>query len=66
MLDDYPNTHISDTIDEWIRGERNRKILKMRLIDCKTLERIAEDCGISVTTVKKVIKNGKPVILSHI
>jgi DNA-directed RNA polymerase sigma subunit (sigma70/sigma32) len=52
-----PNSELSLLIDEWIKSERNRKLLKRRLIDGITVEKIAEEFNISVTRTKEVIED---------
>jgi hypothetical protein len=45
---EYTNSQISGIIDEYIHSERDRKLLKRRLIDGITYERIAEEFDLSV------------------
>ena len=46
--DDISNSEIAKTIDEWIKSERDRKILKRRLIDGICYEPLAEEFEMSV------------------
>lgn len=41
-LDELSNSELAHLIDEWIRGERDRAILKRRLIDGICYEPLAE------------------------
>lgn len=41
-LEDVTNTQISAAIDEWIHSERDRRILKLRLIDGLTYMQISD------------------------
>jgi hypothetical protein len=41
------NTHLTAIIDEWIKNERDRKLMKRRLIDGISLERLAEEFELS-------------------
>ena len=41
------NTQLSEIIDEWIKNERDRKLMKRRLIDGISLERLAEEFELS-------------------
>jgi hypothetical protein len=41
------NTHLTAIIDEWIKNERDRKLMKRRLIDGVSLERLAEEFELS-------------------
>ena len=62
-FDTMSNSQLSATIDEWVRGERDRKLMKRRLIDCITLEALAEEFQLSTTqTCKIVAKNNKILI----
>ena len=61
MLNDLSNTQIENLIDEWIIGrnaERNRKILKRRLLDGILFENLAEEFDLSVTQVKNIVYKG--------
>lgn len=42
-------------IDEWIFNERDRKILKRRLLDGVCFEPLAEEFGLSVRQVKAIV-----------
>lgn len=66
---DLSKTEISDLIDEWIVGknsERNRKILKRRLIDGITYESLAEDFDLSVRQVKNIVYKSEQQLFLHI
>lgn len=54
-IDELSNSQISEIIDEWVRGERNRKLLKRRLIDGICYEPLAEEFDLSVCQVKNII-----------
>lgn len=41
-LEDVTNTQISAAIDEWIHSQRDRRILKLRLIDGLTYMQISD------------------------
>ena len=42
-------------IDEWIFSERDRAILKRRLLDGITFEKLAEEFNLSVQQVKTIV-----------
>lgn len=65
-IDDIPNSKLSDLIDEWIKGERNRAILKRRLIDCICYEPLAEEFELSVTQIKSIVYKQQNIIFKHI
>ena len=41
------NTELQNLIDNWIKSERDREIMKRRLIDGITIERLAEEFELS-------------------
>ena len=55
---DISRSQLEALIDEWILGkdaERNRKILKRRLIDGITFEQLAEEFDLSVQRTKAIV-----------
>lgn len=65
MIDDIPNSELERLIDEWLKSERNRKILKRRLIDGIHYEKIAEEFELTDRQIKTIVKKEKENILSH-
>ena len=63
---DYTNTQIESVINEYIHNERNRKLLKRRLIDGICYEPLAEEFDLSVRQVKSIIYKGEDVIFTHL
>ena len=62
-------TDISNAIDEWVIGrnaERNRAILKRRLIDGITYEKLAEEFDMSVRQVQNIIYKYQNKIFAHL
>ena len=56
-------------IDEWIVGrnaERNRKILKRRLIDGVTYEQLAEEFSMSTQNICSIIYKCKDKVSRHL
>ncbi len=56
-------------IDEWVIGrnaERDKAILKRRLLDGVLLEPLAEEFGLSVQQIKTIIYKSQNKIISHI
>ena len=45
-------------INEWIFNERDREVLKDRLLDGVTLEKLAEKFDMSVSQIKRIINKG--------
>ena len=56
------NTELSQLIDEWIRGERDRKIMKRRLIDGICFEPLAEEFELSVTHTWKIVEKNLKIL----
>ena len=62
-------TDYESLIDEWIVGrnaERNCKILKHRLIDGVTFERLAEEFDLSDRHTKTIVYKGMETLIKHI
>ena len=53
-------------IDEWIFSERDRKILKRRLLDGICYEPLAEEFDLSVRQVKNIIYKQQDKLFKHI
>lgn len=63
----YSRSELDKLIDEWILGrnaERDRKILRRRLFDGITYERLAEEFDLSVRQVKNIVYKGGDKIFS--
>lgn len=66
---DYSRTEISEAIDEWIIGKnayRDREILKARLIEGHTFERLAEDFDMSPVQVKRIVYKAQEKLFKHL
>lgn len=53
-------------IDEWIFNERDRKILKRRLLDGIGFEPLAEEFDMSVRQIKNIVYKGVNKLSLHI
>ena len=51
----YTNSQIEHLIDEHIHSERNRAIMKRRLIDGICYEPLAEEFDMSVSQIKRIV-----------
>ena len=60
------NSQLTQIINEWIKNERDRHILKRRLIDGIRLEPLAEEFNLTVDRVKQIIYKDKAIIEEHI
>lgn len=52
---EYSNSEIARLIDEYVHSERDRAILKRRLIDGICFEPLAEEFDLSVRQVKNIV-----------
>ena len=52
---EYTNSEVAYLIDDLIHSERDRRILKRRLIDGICYEPLAEEFGLSVQRVKTIV-----------
>lgn len=59
-------SEISNAIDEWIFKERDRKILKRRLLDGICYEPLAEEFDLSVRQVKNIVYKSEEKLFRHI
>ena len=60
------NSQISHLIDEWIKSERDRNILKRRLIDGICFEPLAEEFDLSVRQIKNIVYKAENILIKHI
>ena len=54
-MKDYTNSQIKALIDEHIHSERDRRILKRRLVDGVVYEALAEEFSMSDRQIKRII-----------
>lgn len=69
MIEDISRSQIEHAIDEWIIGrnaERDRAIIKRRLIDGIYFEPLAEEFDLSVRQVKNIVYKSERKIFKHI
>lgn len=64
-LEDRSRTEISFMIDEWIHNERDRSILKRRLLDGICFEPLAEEFDLSVRQVKNIVYKAQDKLFRH-
>lgn len=65
MFDDLSRSDIEYLIDEWIHSERDRLILKRRLLDGITYDKLAEEFDLSVRQVKSIVYKPENRIFKH-
>jgi len=59
---EYTNSQIREIIREHIHNERDRKILFRRLVDGICFEPLAEEFGLSVSQVKRIIRKNTEIL----
>lgn len=65
-MKEYTNSEIAQVIDEYIHSERDRRLLKRRLIDGIHYEPLAEEFDLSVRRVKSIIYRCEDIIFRNI
>lgn len=63
---EYTNSQITALIDEHIHSQRDRAILKRRLIDGICYEPLAEEFDLSVPQIKRIIYKGQDRVLRYL
>lgn len=63
---DLSRSEISMLIDEWIFSERDRAILKRRLLDGIGFEQLADEFDLSVRQTKNIVYKAKDRLYRHI
>lgn len=67
MIDfEMPRSQMENLIDEWIFNERDRAILKRRLLDGICFEPLAEEFDLSVPQVKRIVYKSQDRLFKHI
>ena len=65
---DISRSEMEKLIYEWISGrnaERNRAVMSARLFEGLTYERLAEDYGLSVSQIKRILAKGMETVSRH-
>ena len=65
-LDDITNSQIEAVIDEYIHSERDRAIMKSRLIDGICYEPLADEFNLSVVGIRKIVSKCEKIIFRHL
>lgn len=66
VLPEYTASQISFLIDEHIHRVKDRNILKLRLVDGMTFERIAEETDMSVRQIKNIVYRSLQILIRYI
>ena len=62
----YTTSEIMALIREYVHNERNREILKRRLIDGRTYEQLAEEFDLSPRQIKNIVYKAEERIFPKI
>lgn len=65
-FDDYSNSVLLTYIDEWVKGERDRKIMKRRIIDKIKLEALAEEFELSTRQINHIVGKSEKMIMKKL
>ena len=63
---DLSRSELNALIDEWILDERNRKIIKRRLLDNKTFGELEDEFNLCERHIKTIVYKGEQIIVSKI
>lgn len=63
---DIPRSEMNRLIDEWIFSERDRAVLKRRLLDGICFEPLAEEFDLSVPQIKRIVYKSQDRVFKHI
>lgn len=63
---DYSRTEIVTAVDEWVLNEKYRAILKRRLIDHVTYDRLAEEFCMSPRQIKAIVYKEQERVFRHL
>lgn len=63
---DLSRTEWEHLIDEWIFNERDREILKRRLLDGLTFEQLANEFNYSTQNIQRIIYKGTAKLFKKI
>ena len=65
-MKDYTNSQISELIDEHIHNQRDRALLKRRLIDGVVYERLAEEFNLSTQRTKTIVYRAEQKLIKYL
>ena len=65
-MKDYSNAELSNLIDLYIHSERDRKILKRRLIDGIKYDDLAEEFNYTPRHIKRIVYKAENQLFKHL
>jgi len=66
MRDDLSRTQLETLIDEWIFSERDRAILKRRMLDGICFDQLSDEFNLSVRQTKNIVYKAKERLFKHL
>ena len=67
--DDFPELSRSEyehIIDEWVFNEKARNIIKRRMLDGVTYDRLSEEFNMSVRQIQNIVYKTEQIIIKHV
>lgn len=65
-FEDLSRTEIEYLITEWVHNQRDRQIMRRRLLDGVVFERIAGEFDLSVPQIKTIVYKSQNKMIEHI
>ena len=65
-IDKLSYDELSQLINQWVKNERNRAIVKRRMLDGVHYEPLAEEFDMSVIQAKRIVYSARKELLLHI
>ena len=65
-MDNLSIEQLEALINSWIKSERNRRLVKRRLLDGIRYEPLAEEFDLSVRQVKNIVYKSEEIIFRHL
>lgn len=66
QIPDLSRSEISNLIDEWIFNQRDRDILKRRLLDSITFDQLSEEFYLSPQRIKAIVYKAEEKLYKHV
>ena len=65
-MDNLSIEQLEALIDSWIKSERNRRLVKRRLLDGIRFEPLSEEFELSVRQVKNIVYKSEEILFRHL
>lgn len=65
-MPELSRTEYENIIVEWIHSERDRAIIRRRLLDGISFENLAEEFDLSVPQTKRIVYGAQDMIIRHV